>query len=137
VYVTARRGRRLSIRSGWVLVIALVVAAVGLGVAQVGRTRAASARENATPVERCIDLSLANWDANPSHRPRGWDKGTFATASRRYCALAARERALSDSGKVDATSAAPITRAVLAEMRARGLLPGGRPPADDGFGKRV
>ena len=143
VYVTARRGRGLPIRSGWVLVIALVVAAVGLGIAHLGHARAASADarrerslsvlENATPVERCIGLSLANWDANPSHRPSGWNKETFATVSHRYCTLAARNRALSDSGEVDSRSAGTITQVVLAQMRARGLLPGARPPGDPGF----
>jgi len=147
VYVTARRGRRLPVRSGWVLVIALVVAAALLGVAQIGhmraasaaaaRERAASAFENATPIRRCIGRSLANWDANPSQRPGGWDKETFASVSRRYCAVAARERALSESGRVDARSAGPITQVVLAQMRARGLLPGARPPGDPGVVERA
>src|SRR5262249_2605981 len=60
LYVTTRRGRGLSIRSGWILVIALVVAALGLGIARIGRMRASSAAahgdgavsalESATPV---------------------------------------------------------------------------------------
>jgi hypothetical protein len=147
LYVSTRRGRGLSIRSGWVLVIALVVAAVGLGIAHLGRMRASSAAaqrdgavsalESATPVERCIGLSLANWDARPSQRPSGWSKETFATVSRRYCALAARDQALSDSGEVDSRNAGPITQAVLAQMRARGLLPGARPEGDPGFAERV
>jgi hypothetical protein len=143
VYVTTRRGRGLSVRSGWVLVMALVVVALGLGVAHLGHARAAAAaarREataseiaNATPVGRCIGRSLANWDANPSQRPSGWDKQTFASISQRYCTLAAREQALSDSGRVDAKSVVPITQVVLAQMRARGLLPGARPPGDAAF----
>jgi len=137
VYVMARRRATLRIRSGWVLVIALVVVTLGLEVAHLGRVRAASAAPNAAPIGRCVGIALANWDALPSQRPIGWDRRTFATVTRRSCTLAARNGMLNDAGAMDSRSIGPITQAVVGQMRAEGLLPEPAVPADSGHVERV
>ena len=126
VYVAVRRGRRRPLWSGWIFVIALVVAAMNLFGAYHGAqersARAAVAeglvrdRREVTPQIRCVATYLVEWKRQPVDE-RTWptkaDDRAFGTE---VCRRAAAQHALYRDGYVSSRVAKRLENEVAWEL---------------------
>ena len=131
-----RRQRDLPVWSGWIFVIAMVLGFLTFSGRREQAVQAASDHAErqgvvvdaayARPVDRCLGDALAAWDASPTARPQTMTKGTYRIFFQRVCAMAEQDGVLQDDGVIPNRAAPAIARAVVAGMRADGLLPAAR-----------
>lgn len=131
-----RRQAGLPVWSGWIFVIAMVLGFLTFTGRREQAVQASSAAAEeqgvvadaaaAKPVDRCLGNALAAWDASPAARPQTMTKGTYRIFFERVCARAEQDGVLQDDGLIPVRAGPAIARAVVAGMRADGLLPAAR-----------
>jgi hypothetical protein len=139
LYVKLNRRRTgLSIASGWVFVIAFVLAVLGApGRHQIANDKASTAaaskaaerqglvsrEDEATAVQRCIGISLEAWEATPQIR-RAVPKPLFRKNAGRVCEQGERDGVLRNDGLIMPDDLQPVLDAVRADMQAEARAAG-------------
>jgi hypothetical protein len=123
-----RRRANLELVSGWVFVIAFVIAVLGApGRLHTDKVEAASSSaekhglvasaDDATPLERCLGVALDDWETMPQLR-QTWPKPQYRQLASRVCEQAEREGVLRRDGRMLERDLQPILSAVYADMQA-------------------
>jgi hypothetical protein len=112
-----RRRAQLSLVSGWIFVISLVIAVLGTPGRHGDKVEAAS---NASPVERCLGSALDQWETNSEMRD-AIPKPQYGRIAARVCEQAEREGVLSNDGLIE-RDLQHILAAVSADLQAEARI---------------
>lgn len=128
-----RRRAQLSLVSGWVFVIAVVIALLGAPGRHFANDKAAStaaanrsaerqglvaSADEATPGQRCLGIALDEWEVTPQVHS-AWPKPQYRKMAGRICDQAGREGVLRNDGSILNEDLQPILAAIEADTQAK------------------